>query len=91
MGGQPHRAAPHALGAERQRRRHLAPACDAAGGEHRVPRKQLQLIQEQLGTLIEHRVAASAKDWLTGATDLAVGMVILGLGFFMLMWVIATG
>jgi len=65
--------------------------CDAAGGEHRVPRKQLQLIQEQLGTLIEHRVAASAKDWLTGATDLAVGMVILGLGFFMLMWVIATG
>lgn len=66
--------------------------CDAAGGEHLVPRKQLQLIQEQLGTLIEHRVyTASAKDWLSGATDLAVGMVILGLGFFMLMWVIATG
>jgi hypothetical protein len=66
--------------------------CDAAGGEHPVPRKQLQLIQEQLGTLTEHRVyAATAKDWLNGATDLAVGMVILGLGFFMLMWVIATG
>lgn len=66
--------------------------CDAAGGEHLVPPKQLQLIQEQLGTLIEHRVSTpSAKDWLCGATDLAVGVVILGLGLFMLLWVIATG
>lgn len=66
--------------------------CDAKGGEHIVPRKQLQGIQEQLGTLIERRVyTPSAKDWLNGATDLAVGVVILGLGFFLLMWVIATG
>jgi hypothetical protein len=66
--------------------------CDADGREHRVPRRQLKLIQEQLERLIERRVyCASARDWLYGATNLAFGMVILGLGFFMLMWVIATG
>ena len=66
--------------------------CDADGREHAVPRRQLKLIQEQLGRLIERRVyTPSASDWLYGATNLAFGMVILGLGFFMLMWVIATG
>jgi hypothetical protein len=34
---------------------------------------------------------ASAQDFLHGAADLTFGVVILGLGFFMLMWVIATG
>ena len=36
---------------------------------------------------------ASAQDFLNGtaAADLTFGIVILGLGFFMLMWVIATG
>jgi hypothetical protein len=33
---------------------------------------------------------ASAQDFLRGAADLTFGIVILGLGFFMLMWVIAT-
>ena len=33
---------------------------------------------------------ASAQDFLRGAADLTFGMVIFGLGFFMLMWVIAT-
>ena len=33
---------------------------------------------------------ASARDFLHGAADLTFGIVILGLGFFMLMWVIAT-
>ena len=33
----------------------------------------------------------SAQDFLHGATELAFGVVILGLAFFMLMWVIATG
>ena len=66
--------------------------CDADGREHRVSPKQLKVIQEQLGTLIERRVyTPSARDWLYGATDMAFGVVILGLGFFMLMWVIATG
>ena len=42
--------------------------------------------------LIDRRVyVTSARDFLFGATDLAFGVVILGLGFFMLMWVIATG
>jgi hypothetical protein len=34
---------------------------------------------------------ASAQDFLHGAADLTFGLLILGLGFFMLMWVIATG
>lgn len=39
----------------------------------------------------ERRVfKASARDFLHGAADLTLGVVILGLGFFMLMWVIAT-
>ena len=66
--------------------------CDADGREHLVSRTQLKAIQEQLGSLIERRdYAPSAKDWLSGAADMAFGVVILGLGFFMLMWVIATG
>lgn len=66
--------------------------CDGQGGEHLVSKEQLKLIQEQLGSLTERRVyTPSATDWLSGATDLAAGVVILGLGFFMLMWVIATG
>jgi hypothetical protein len=40
---------------------------------------------------VERRVyKASAQDFLRGAADLTFGMVIFGLGFFMLMWVIAT-
>jgi hypothetical protein len=40
----------------------------------------------------ERRVyKASAREFLHGAADLTFGVVILGLGFFMLMWVIATG
>jgi len=34
---------------------------------------------------------ASAQDFLHGAADLTFGFLILGLGFFMLMWLIATG
>jgi hypothetical protein len=65
---------------------------DAHGQEHVVSYKQLKQIQEQLGSLIERRVyTPSARDWLYGATNMAFGVVILGLGFFMLMWVIATG
>jgi hypothetical protein len=66
--------------------------CDADGREHLVSRSQLKAIQEQLGGFIERRgYATSATDWLSGAADMAFGVVILGLGFFMLMWVIATG
>jgi hypothetical protein len=66
--------------------------CDADGREHLVSRRQLRAVQEQLGGLMDRRVyTPSARDWLYGATDLAFGVMILGLGFFMLMWVIATG
>ncbi|MCU1384810.1 MAG: hypothetical protein JWL71_3507 [Acidobacteria bacterium] len=40
----------------------------------------------------ERRVhRASAREFLHGAADLTFGILILGLGFFMLMWIIATG
>jgi len=64
---------------------------DGEGREHPVSKKQLAAIQQQLRLLIDRRDdSASANDWLYGAANLAFGVVILGLGFFMLMWVIAT-
>lgn len=60
-----------------ERRRHAA---GSAGHDHAVDRHQF-----------EGRVnKASAQDFLRGAADLTFGMVIFGLGFFMLMWAIAT-
>ena len=65
---------------------------DSRGHEHHAARGPLAAIQDQLRQLIDRRVyATSARDFLSGAADLAFGVVILGLGFFMLMWVIATG
>jgi len=65
---------------------------DDRGREHRAARRELANIREHLRQLIDRRVyTTSARDFLFGATDLAFGVVILGLGFFMLMWVIATG
>jgi len=65
---------------------------DEHGSEYPAPRRQLEAAQEQLHRVVDRRVYnASARDFLSGAGDLAFGVVILGLGFFMLMWVIATG
>jgi len=65
---------------------------DSTGREHEAPRRELARIQEHLRELIDRRVyTPSAREFLFGVTDLAFGAVILGLGVFMLMWVIATG
>jgi hypothetical protein len=65
---------------------------DASGRKHPAARHQLASVQEHLRELVDRRMyTRSARDWLSGAADLAFGVVILGLGFFMLMWVIATG
>jgi hypothetical protein len=65
---------------------------DSRGFEHPASHRQLASIQEHLRQLIDRRApTTSAREFLFGATDLAFGVVILGLGFFMLMWVIATG
>jgi hypothetical protein len=65
---------------------------DDHGREYEASRRELATIQEHLRRLIDRRAYnTSARDFLFGATDLAFGVVILGLGFFMLMWVIATG
>jgi len=65
---------------------------DAEGHEHAVSRRRLAQIQDDLKRLIDRRAPTmSARDFLFGATDMAFGVLILGLGFFMLMWMIATG
>jgi hypothetical protein len=54
-------------------------------GWHRRPSEPVRHAQ------VERRVyKAPANEFLRGAADLTFGFVILGLGFFMLMWVIAT-
>jgi hypothetical protein len=67
-------------------------AVDPQGHEHEAPARQLKAVQDHLRQMIDRRVyTRSAREFLFGAADLAFGVVILGLGFFMLMWVIATG
>jgi len=66
-------------------------AVDADGREHAAPARQLASVQQHLRELIDRRATVStAREFLFGATDLAFGFVILGLGVFMLMWMIAT-
>jgi hypothetical protein len=67
-------------------------AVDSTGAEHPAPPRQLASVQKHLRETIDRRAAVrSARDFLFGAADLAFGVVILGLGVFMLMWMIATG
>jgi hypothetical protein len=67
-------------------------AVDASGDEHKPSARQLNAVQDQLRQMIDRRAATrTAREFLFGAADLAFGAAILGLGFFMLMWVIATG
>jgi hypothetical protein len=61
-----------------ERRRQTA---GSAGQVHAIDRQQFE----------RSVYKASAQDFLHGAADLTFGFLILGLGFFMLMWVIATG
>jgi hypothetical protein len=64
----------------RSERRQHHPASAAEGHSHGPGRQQFERRVQQ----------ASAQEFLHGAADLTFGIVILGLGFFMLMWVIAT-
>jgi hypothetical protein len=67
-------------------------AADAEGNEYAAPRAQLEAVRAKLRESIDRRESSlSARDFLSGAADMAFGVVILGLGFFMLMWAIATG
>jgi hypothetical protein len=58
-------------------RRHQA--AGSAGHDRSIEREERRIYK------------ASAHEFLHGAADLTFGALILGLGFFMLMWVIATG
>ena len=72
---------------------HEIAAADTEGDEYKPPHRQLVGVQERLRQAIDRRRTApsSARDFLQGVADLAFGIMILGLGFFMLMWMIATG
>jgi hypothetical protein len=66
-------------------------AVDADGREHAAPRQQLEAARGLLRDTIDRpALPASAREFLNGAADMAVGIAILGLGFFMLLWVLAT-
>jgi hypothetical protein len=65
---------------------------DSRGCEYPAPRQQFAQVRDQLRATIERRSSSlSAGEFLFGAAEMAFGIAILGLGFFMLMWAIATG
>ena len=65
---------------------------DVDGCEHAAPKHQFAQVRDQLRAGIERRSSTlSARDFLFGAAEMAFGIAILGLGFFMLMYAIATG
>ena len=67
-------------------------AGDVDGREYEAPRRQLAAVLAQMRESIARPATPlSARDFLFGAADLTFGVAILGLGFFMLMWIIATG
>jgi len=67
-------------------------AADVDGTEYKAPRGQLAEVCDRLRASIDrHESSLSARDFLLGASEMAFGVVILGLGVFMLLWAIATG
>ncbi len=65
---------------------------DADGHEHPAPKDQFSRMRNQLRAAIDRPATSlSAQDFLFGAVEMAFGIAILGLGFFMLMYAIATG
>jgi len=65
---------------------------DVDGREYAAPARQLASIRDQTRRSINRPAGImSARDFLFGTADLLLGAVILGLGFFMLMYAIATG
>ena len=65
---------------------------DADGSEYKAPKHQFAEVRDQLRATIERRSSSlSARDFLFGAAEMAFGIAILGLGFFMLIYAIATG
>ena len=64
---------------------------DADGREHVAPHRDLGSIQDRLRDSIDRRIqTASARDWLSGIANFTFGAAIVGLGFVMMMWVIAA-
>lgn len=65
---------------------------DVDGCEYSAPRREFADVRNQLSAGIDRRFSSlSARDFLSGAAEAAFGVAILGLGFFMLMYAVATG
>jgi hypothetical protein len=65
---------------------------DAHGRHHRLRRRDLARLRRQLREMTHRPLnAGSAREWVHGTANLALGIALLGLGVFMLLWVIATG
>ena len=65
---------------------------DSAGKRHPIRHRTLARVRSQLRQMLRGSPpAGSAHDWLYGTANLAFGVVILGLGLFMLLWVLYTG
>lgn len=65
---------------------------DADGKQHPAPHRQFVAVRDQLRATIDRRASRlTAGEFLFGAADMAFGVMILGLAFFMLMWAIANG
>jgi hypothetical protein len=65
---------------------------DVDGCEYPAPRRAFADARDQLRAGVDRRsTSLSARDFLFGAAEMAFGIAILGLGFFMLMYAIATG
>jgi hypothetical protein len=72
---------------------HEVAVIDADNRSHSAAPHQLAQAQSALRQTVDRRRPAprSAREFLHGAADLAFGAMILGLGVFMLMYMIATG
>jgi hypothetical protein len=66
-------------------------AVDVDGREYAAPRAQVAGVRAQMRRSIDWPAVLSADDFLFGAANLTFGFLILALGVFLLMWVIATG
>jgi hypothetical protein len=65
---------------------------DVDGREYRAPRGQLAAIRREIrASMARPATPLSASEFLFGAANLTFGVAILGLGVFMLLWIIATG
>ena len=67
-------------------------AADVDGEEYLAPRRQVAAVRAQMReSIVRPATTLSAREFLAGAADLTFGVAILGLGMFMLIWMLIEG